>query len=227
MNLTKYIAIALLTMVILFTASTLFAQVKIGTNPTTVNAANNLEVEASTTGRKTSIDKTTGQVTIADGTQKVGRVFTADGNGGGSWQAGVVFAGYAISQSVEQDNAGTPVNIISDFDPESGWNNATKEYTIPVDGYYSISFSGTNFYTEGYVPQLAPGGFLLSQSGATILVTEVSSLPGKDMPVANTLVVRAVAGDKIKLVSSTCVCPGPQTWTMKKAALTISRLVNY
>jgi hypothetical protein len=42
------------------------AQVKIGTNPTTIEATSNLEVEASTTGRKVKVDKTTGQVTIAD-----------------------------------------------------------------------------------------------------------------------------------------------------------------
>jgi hypothetical protein len=50
-------------------SGSVFAQVKIGTNPTTIDPANNLEVEASTVGRKTSINKTTGQVTIADGTQ--------------------------------------------------------------------------------------------------------------------------------------------------------------
>ena len=151
MKVTKYLSIPFFITVILFTATTLFAQVKIGTNPTTINAANNLEVEASTTGRKTSVDKTMGQVTIADGTQKIGRVFTSDGNGGGGWQAGIVFAGYASTQSVGEDNAGTPVNIISEFDSESGWNSATKEYTIPVAGYYSISFSGINFYTDDYI----------------------------------------------------------------------------
>ena len=215
---------SLFTAGLLLSSSAIFAQVKIGTNPTTINAANNLEVEASTAGRKTSIDKVTGQVTIADGTQKAGRVFTSDGIGAGSWKSGLLFAGYATSQSVEQDDAGTVINIIPEFDPESAWNSTTKEYAVPEAGYYTISFSGINFYTEGYIPQLTNGGFILSQSGETILVTEVSSLPGKDMPVGSTLVVKAAAGDKIKLASSTCVCPGPQTWTMKKAALTITKV---
>jgi hypothetical protein len=66
--------------------SSAFAQVKIGTNPTTIGANNNLEVEASTAGRKTSVDKTTGQVTIADGTQGLNKVLTSDANGGASWR---------------------------------------------------------------------------------------------------------------------------------------------
>lgn len=220
---TKYLSIAFFTTVILLTGTTLFAQVKIGTNPTVINAANNLEVEASTAGRKTSIDKTTGQVTIADGTQKLGRVFTSDANGGGSWQAGLVFAGYATSQSIAQDNVPTTINFISEFDPESAWDDTAEEYTIPVAGYYSISFSGVNYFVDDYSNPTETGGFILLQSGAPILVTQVTSLEERDMPMGNTLVVKAVAGDKIKLVSTTCLCPGPQTWTMKKAALTITR----
>lgn len=70
----------------LFCSASVFAQVKIGSNPTSINAANNLEVEASTAGRKTSIDKTTGQVTIKDGTEGTGKVLTSDATGGASWQ---------------------------------------------------------------------------------------------------------------------------------------------
>ncbi|OZI07670.1 hypothetical protein BWI93_13200, partial [Siphonobacter sp. BAB-5385] len=50
----------------LLTSSSLFAQVKVGTNPTTIETNSNLEVEASTSGRKVKVDKTTGQMTIAD-----------------------------------------------------------------------------------------------------------------------------------------------------------------
>lgn len=221
---TKYLSVLFFTTVMLFTASSLFAQVKTGTNPTVINAANNLEVEASTTGRKTSIDKTTGQVTIADGTQKAGRVFTSDANGGGSWQAGLVFAGYAASQSVGQDNAGTVINIISDFDPEAAWDNTTKEYTIPSAGYYSIALSGVNFFTDGYLNPFASGGFALTQAGETIQITEMSSFKDRDMPVGSALVIKAAAGDKIKLTSYTQPLAGPQTWTMKKAALSITKL---
>ena len=224
MKSTKYQFITFFTTVFFFTATTLFAQVKIGANPTVINADNNLEVEASTTGRKTSIDKTTGQVTIADGTQKAGRVFTTDGNGAGSWQAGLLFAGYATSQSVGQDNAGTTIDIIPEFDPESAWDNTTKEYSIPEAGYYSISFSGTNYFVDGYSNPTETGGFVLLQSGETVLVTQVTSLEERDMPVGSSLVVKAAVGDKIKLISTNCICPGPQTWTVKKAALAITRI---
>ncbi len=200
------------------------AQVKIGTNPTTINAANNLEVEASTSGRKTSIDKTTGQVTIADGTQKIGRVFTSDGNGGGSWQAGIVFAGYAPSQSGGQDNAASGINIIPDFDPEAAWDNANSEYTIPEAGYYSIAFSGVQYFDDGYSTPIATGGFTILQSGVPILVSLVTSPELNDMPLGGALAIKAAAGDKIKLVSTTGVYPGPQTWTVKKAALAIIKL---
>lgn len=70
----------------LFCSASVFAQVKIGTNPTTIDPANNLEVEASTAGRKTSIDKTTGQVTIKDGTEGVNKILTSDANGAASWR---------------------------------------------------------------------------------------------------------------------------------------------
>jgi hypothetical protein len=76
----------LLVAALITVSGSVFAQVKIGTNPTTIDPANNLEVEASTAGRKTSINKTTGQVTIKDGTEGDGRILTSDANGGASWK---------------------------------------------------------------------------------------------------------------------------------------------
>ncbi|MHA4737674.1 hypothetical protein [Dyadobacter sp. MSC1_007] len=121
------------------------AQVKIGSNPTTIDPNNNLEVEASTPGRKTAINKTTGQVTITDGTQGAGKVFTSDANGGGSWQTSG--AGCA-SFDAKGDNTTTPVvdtgvfapvklianNIV--YSPSGAYNNTTGVYTIPENGFY-------------------------------------------------------------------------------------------
>ncbi|PQA56092.1 hypothetical protein [Siphonobacter curvatus] len=76
--------------VALLTSSSLMAQVKVGTNPTTIETNSNLEVEASTSGRKVKVDKTTGQMTIADGTQGAGKVLGSDANGGASWQLPLV-----------------------------------------------------------------------------------------------------------------------------------------
>jgi hypothetical protein len=79
--------VSTLTIGFLLAATTISsAQVKIGSNPTTIDPNSNLEVEASTPGRKVKIDKTTGQITIADGTQGEGKILSSDANGAASWQ---------------------------------------------------------------------------------------------------------------------------------------------
>lgn len=122
-----------------------FAQVKIGSNPTVIDPNNNLEVEASTPGRKTAINKTTGQITITDGTQGAGKVLTSDANGGASWQT--AGAGCA-SFDARGDNTTTPVVNTGEFaptklvannitySPSGAYNAVTGEYTIPADGFY-------------------------------------------------------------------------------------------
>ena len=71
---------------LLFSALTTQAQVKIGSNPTVIETQSNLEVEASTPNRKVKVDKTSGQLTIKDGTEGVGKILTSDAVGGASWQ---------------------------------------------------------------------------------------------------------------------------------------------
>ncbi|GGC05191.1 hypothetical protein [Dyadobacter sediminis] len=63
-----------------------FAQLKIGNNITKVDPNASLEVEGVTNGRRFRIDKSTGQVTIRDGSQGNGRVLTSDVQGRASWQ---------------------------------------------------------------------------------------------------------------------------------------------
>ncbi|MET7259607.1 hypothetical protein ACWKW6_10020 [Dyadobacter jiangsuensis] len=126
-------------------SSVSFAQVKIGSNPATIDPNNNLEVEASTPGRKTAINKTTGQVTITDGTEGAGKVLTSDANGGASWQtSGVGCASFDASGA----NTTTPVNNVGVFlptkliansvaySPSGAYNSTTGEYTIPENGFY-------------------------------------------------------------------------------------------
>lgn len=123
---------------ILFSFS-VFAQVKIGTNPTTIDPNSNLEVEASTAGRKMKVDKTTGQLTIQDGTQAAGRVFTSDANGNGSWQASAL-----VRATVNYINDGVvTANAFGVF------GNITIAF--PENGTYAVSFSFIGD-TQGGVP---------------------------------------------------------------------------
>jgi hypothetical protein len=120
----------------LVASSVSFAQVKIGTNPTTIDPNNNLEVEASTPGRKTAINKTTGQVTIADGTQGNGKVFTSDANGGGSWQATQL-----VKAIVSYVNDG-----VATVNPTTIFNYANAapgnvNINFPENGVYAVSWS--------------------------------------------------------------------------------------
>ncbi|WP_342085935.1 hypothetical protein [Dyadobacter sp. OTU695] len=95
---------ALFAAALLCGSSAAFAQVKIGTNPTTIEPNSNLEVEASTPGRKTKIDKTTGQVTITDGTEGAGKVLTSDAAGGASWQSPAALINGAPGSQVNVTN---------------------------------------------------------------------------------------------------------------------------
>lgn len=125
-------------------ASSAFAQVKIGTSPTTIDPANNLEVEASTAGRKTSVDKVTGQVTIKDGTEGVNKILTSDVNGGASWQmpgvqtTPVQVKSISDADQVLNNNATTIVNYQTTvFDV--GVNKTGNSVVIPSTGLYDMN----------------------------------------------------------------------------------------
>lgn len=112
-----------------FGASAAFAQVKIGTNPTTIEPNSNLEVEASTPGRKTKIDKTTGQVSITDGTEGAGKVLTSDAAGATSWQ-------YPLSGAMVNGTLGGQITVT---------NSAASQYysgasiSFPRAGTYMVT----------------------------------------------------------------------------------------
>ena len=146
--LSKTLGTALFITAMLFGTSAVFAQVKIGTDPTVIDPANNLEVQASTTGRKISINKTTGKITIADGTQGAGRILTSDASGGASWQNSTTFIFYASQNNTLASPYTIPSGLASyslgqkiPFTPVfgNGYNATTKAYSIPTAGYYRIS----------------------------------------------------------------------------------------
>lgn len=127
---------ALFAAALLLGTSSAFAQVKIGTNPTTIEPNSNLEVEASTAGRKTKIDKTTGQVSIADGTEGAGKVLTSDAAGGTSWQnplSGAMVNGTTGSQ-VTVTNTGTFATYSGATItlPRAGTYMVTAQWTMPT-----------------------------------------------------------------------------------------------
>lgn len=134
----------------LFLSSSVFAQVKVGTNPTTINAANNLEVEASG-GSKVSVDKTTGKVTIADGSQGAAKILTSDANGVATWQSannaripltvwiGQQSGSYTVPVFINvHDALQDRVPLVPDAGALAGYDPATKRYTIQESGYYRI-----------------------------------------------------------------------------------------
>jgi hypothetical protein len=143
--LVKKLRTAAFAAVLLLGTSAVFAQVKIGTNPTVIDPANNLEVEASTAGRKTSVNKTTGQVTIADGTQGDRKVLTSDANGGASWEqptAQSTDVWVYAKQTAVQNVSGLITNIIFNSEINDRGNNydpGTGKITVPTTGIYQIN----------------------------------------------------------------------------------------
>lgn len=109
------------------------AQVKIGANAKTIGTNSNLEVEA-TNGKKTIVDKATGQVTIQDGTEGAGKVLTSDATGGSRWVANIVTGG-----TIKINTPQTFVN--SNNNPSAGANilATPSPINITAAGNYSVS----------------------------------------------------------------------------------------
>lgn len=88
------------------------------------------------------VDKTTGQVTIKDGTEVLGNVFTSDPNGGGSWLPVISsFASVNASAANQFIPPSTPTIIGFStvvFDRGGDFSTVTNEYTAPESGIYSI-----------------------------------------------------------------------------------------
>ncbi len=184
-------------------SSSAFAQVKIGSNPTSINAANNLEVEASTAGRKTSIDKTTGKVTIADGSQGVDKVLTSDANGVATWvsppvqDSPVMFSVYNIGNQVSGYLAIDKVNFGGKyFDKNVNFDLTNDNFTIPANaaGIYEFTTTYASLNTGNYVKGVyvgiyvnnvlsryisvanSPAGAGVGGSGATLIPLNVGDV---------------------------------------------------
>jgi hypothetical protein len=127
------------------------AQVKIGSNPTTIEAQSNLEVEASTPNRKVKVDKTSGQVTIQDGTEGIGKVLTSDAVGGASWQSPAAQTTQtwikatnttSSTQAVGLSGSPTVLDFISEVaDRSNEFNVTTDKATMSTSGLYQVTAS--------------------------------------------------------------------------------------
>ncbi|WP_254411174.1 hypothetical protein [Dyadobacter diqingensis] len=151
-------------------STSLFAQVKIGTNPTTINPANNLEVEAATTGRKTSVNKTTGQVTIADGTEGNGRMLTSDAVGGASWKE-------PLTGTMLNGTTAPAVNLPGFSQTQMVYSGAS--ITFPKPGTYIVYAKWTIFNPATNYSASDPGhcfiNTCLSTSTSTNTQTSISA----------------------------------------------------
>ncbi|REA56515.1 hypothetical protein DSL64_26725 [Dyadobacter luteus] len=147
--------IFLTSLVALLSTTFSFAQVKIGTNPTAIEATSNLEVEASTANRQFKVNRTSGQVTIKDGTEGLGKVLTSDANGNASWtNLTSAFRMTSIFSSTPPyyENAGDPTiyrlipaqTVVIDQDGGCT-SGANPKYTVVQPGTYTIMGGVTMF----------------------------------------------------------------------------------
>lgn len=199
------------------------AQVKIGTNPTTIESGSNLEVEASTAGRKMKVNKATGQVTIADGTQGTGKILVSDSSGGASWKTPIEnnISELVLSARRSDTLQPTGTNYVPSIPLVSGsaanYNATTSVYTVPVAGFYNYNFS---LEVLGTVSQ--------------IFTVQVDPLDIEDGPIrgsSTTWNTRAISGAKWFEAGETISLslgraggvPFDSNWKLRKLAIVIFR----
>ncbi|CAG5000546.1 hypothetical protein DYBT9275_02485 [Dyadobacter sp. CECT 9275] len=177
MKLSGIIAKTFFASAMLLTSTSIFAQVKIGTNPTAIEAASNLEVEASTAGRKVKVDKTTGQLTIKDGTEGSNKVLFSDAVGGSSWKKLKLMEIFSFTQvsgiqlvvpvgnSLCQDGSINPPACAKDLNLNGSFNihESTSDVVLETLSIYTsignVAGSKNQFTLMLYVDKTTPGVF--------------------------------------------------------------------
>lgn len=122
------------------------AQVKVGSNPTTLSTTSNLEVEAAN-GGKVTITKDSAKVIIKDGTQGKDRILISDANGKASWKepndaniAQLVIRAY--NPNTLQPVGQLYYSNVPLINGESGNYNASDgAYTVTTAGFYEYNLS--------------------------------------------------------------------------------------
>lgn len=224
----------------LLTSQGVFAQVKIGTNPTVIDPANNLEVESTDPTKKISINKTTGKLTIADGSQGDKRVLTSDANGVATWQSQsalaipvTAFSGAITGQAIiptftTHDEINQRLPLVPTLGAVN-WNAATKRFTVPVDGTYSVQVGLSCTSTTGANVTLWTRIWVVSEDGGP-LYKGVTSISGVGDWQSVVYTGQLTAGDGISLDGYTMLTngtpPGNPIWTgtCGRAYMTITKI---
>lgn len=207
--------------------SAVYAQLKVGSNPTSISATSNLEVEAAN-GNKTIVNKTTGQMTVQDGTQGAGKVFTSDADGAASWVAPVVpaaantypfAAGLSTTRQQFTSSAGPTSfsELKSDgenFDPTNAFVPTTGRFTAPTAGYYLFSGSAQfdNTLVAGQPGFMAVAMTLTKNTGlaGSLRLAQYVASPGGSTINSGGLstIVYMNAGDYVSLTTAATVTAG-------------------
>ncbi len=210
-------------LILLFTIMTfsLWSQLKVGSNPTTIGANSNLEVEA-TNGNKVSVSKDVGKLTIKDGSEGAGKVLISDVNGVSTWttltippaQSGstsVVLNGSTYERAALSGDVSSPQNsntvtvtkiqgqTISSIAPSSGqvlkWNGTEWAPAADVD-------TDTNTtYTAGAGLNLT--GSVFSANDATTATNGIIRLAGDLSGTASAPTVTRIQGQSFSSTSPT------------------------
>lgn len=184
-------------------SSSLFAQVKIGSNPTIIDPTNNLEVESSTVGNKVSINKTTGKITIADGSQGDAKVLTSNANGVATWQplsaqnSPVMLSARQTTSQYVPANGYVQIDFnTAVFDKGSNFNLSNDRFIIPSDGYYIITLSASNVADQVVSGYAYGHNLFLFKNGSSYRLGAVNVISGGQGQVSSfTTLVYAKAGD--------------------------------
>jgi hypothetical protein len=237
---TRRLFSALLLSMLLGGSAVTHAQVKIGSNPTTIDPNNNLEVESTDPAKKISIHKTTGKLTIADGSQGNKKVLTSDANGVATWQSQselaipvTAFSGSITGQAIiptftTHDEINQRLPLVPTLGA-ANWNATTKRFTVPVDGTYSVQVGLSCTSTTGAGVTLWTRIWVVSENGGP-LYKGVTSISGVGDWQSVVYTGKLNAGDGISLDGYTMQTDGQPpvnpiwTGTCGRAYMTVTKI---
>ncbi|GLU56216.1 hypothetical protein [Dyadobacter frigoris] len=148
--------------VMVCSSSALFAQVKIGSNPTSINAANNLEVEAAN-GNKTVIQKANGNVGVGTSTPNNKLEISS----GITNTSGLRFTNLNANSPI---NPSVPSNLGVDANGDvviAGKSTCIPDYLLAVGGAYTNAPAGQN--VTGLTDAVALQGIVSPSAGVFTL----------------------------------------------------------